>query len=316
MTTVLRRDEIEALLGGVDLTAAMEQAFVKYSQGLAVLPPVGELLFTDPPGDVHIKYGYISGDDCYVVKVASGFYRNPTLGLASSNGVMLLFRQQTGELLAVLLDEGHLTDIRTAAAGAVAARHLAPSSVECIGIVGCGNQGEQQLRCLAPVVRCRQVLVWGRDSKRLTDFQRRLADTDFRVVPAATIEALVERCRLIVTTTPSEQPLLHAVQAGTHVTAIGSDTPLKQELAPAVLAQADLVAVDSRDQSRSRGEVFRAVAAGAIDADRVVELGSVIAGSCRGRQTDRDITVADLTGIATQDIEIAKAIYQGALNAH
>ena len=316
MTAIYQLEEIRAALQGSDLLAAMERAFVNYSRGLAVLPSVGELLFSDPPGDVHIKYGYVSGDDYYLVKVASGFYNNPQLGLASSNGLMLLFSQRTGELLAVLLDRGHLTDVRTAAAGAVAARYLAPRSLACIGIVGCGIQAEQQLRFLAPAVDCRRVLAWGRDRQRLQAWRERLADTGFDIDFAADLDQLVDHCRLIVTTTPATEPLLQAVHSGTHVTAIGADTSDKQELDSDILAAADVVAVDSRRQCQSRGEVFKAVEAGAIALDAVVEMGEIIDGSCRGRRHDEQITVADLTGIATQDIEIARTVYQRIRNAH
>jgi len=316
MTAIFRIEEIRAALAHVDVIAAMERAFVNYSRGLAVLPPVGEMLFHDPPGDVHIKYGYVIGDDYYVVKVASGFYDNPGLGLASSNGLMLLFRQQTGELIAVLLDEGHLTDVRTAAAGAAVARCLAPKELDCIGIVGCGAQAEQQLRYLSQAVDCRRVLVWGRRPASLRAWMERCADTGFEIGIAAQIGDIVDRCRLIITNTPSAQPLLHEVRAGTHITAIGSDTPEKQELAPAILAAADIVAVDSRVQCQTRGEVFQALRAGVMGLDSVVELGDIIAGHCPGRQNDAQITVADLTGIATQDIEIARAVYEGIRHVH
>ena len=316
MTAVFHLDEIRAALVGIDVTAAMEHAFVNYSRGLAVLPPVGEMLFRDPPGDVHIKYGYVIGDDYYVVKVASGFYDNPALGLASSNGLMLLFRQQTGELLAVLLDEGHLTDVRTAAGGAAVARWLAPRQLDCIGIVGCGVQAELQLRYLSQAVKCRRVLVWGRRPAPLQAWVERCADTGFDIGIAAGIDDMVDCCRLIITTTPSVLPLLSEVRAGTHITAIGSDTPAKQELASAILAKADIVAVDSRAQCQSRGEVFQALEARALGIDRIVELGDIISGHSPGRQSDSQITVADLTGIATQDIEIAKAVYQRICHAH
>lgn len=316
MTAIYQLEDIRSALTSVDVVAAMERAFVNYSRGLAVLPPVGELLFTDPPGDVHIKYGYVMGDDCYVIKVASGFYDNPALGLASSNGLMLLFSQRTGALLAVLLDRGHLTDERTAAAGAVAARYLAPRSPDCIGIVGCGIQAELQLRYLAAEVDCRRVLAWGRDPGRLRAWRARLADTGFDIDLAADLGRLVDTCRLIVTTTPSREPLLREVRSGTHITAIGSDTADKQELAPGILAAAAVVAVDSRRQCQGRGEVSHALAAGAIELASVVELGEIIGGECRGRRDDTEITVADLTGIATQDIEMARTVYQRISNAH
>jgi ornithine cyclodeaminase len=153
--------EIKAALPSVDLMAEIEQGFVAYSQGRAVVPPIGELIMQDPPGEVHIKYGYITGDDYYVIKIASGFFQNPKLDLPSSNGLMLVFSQKTGTLEAVLLDEAHLTDIRTAVAGAIAAKYLAPSIIDRIGIVGTGVQARLQLEYLAPVTDCRDVLVWG-----------------------------------------------------------------------------------------------------------------------------------------------------------
>ncbi len=135
----------------MDLIPGIEAAFVAYSAGRAVVPPVGELLLPDVQADVHIKYGYIAGEPYYVIKIASGFYQNPEKGLPSSNGLMLVFRRATGELAAILLDEGLLTDLRTGAAGAVAAKHLAPKTVRRIGIVGSGTQARHQLRMLKAV---------------------------------------------------------------------------------------------------------------------------------------------------------------------
>ena len=135
---ILTLDQIKKALPSVELMEDIEKGFVAYSQGKAVVPPVGELVLQDPPGDVHIKYGYLKGDDYYVIKIASGFYENAKLGLPTSNGMMLMFRQKTGQPVAAMLDEGYLTDIRTAVAGAIAAKHLAPSKVTRIGIVGTG----------------------------------------------------------------------------------------------------------------------------------------------------------------------------------
>ncbi len=148
---ILTLDQIKSALPSVDLMGEIESGFIAYSQGRAVVPPVGELVMQDPPGDVHIKYGYLMGDDYYVIKIASGFYDNPKLDLPSGNGLMLVFSQKSGVLEAVLLDQGHLTDIRTAVAGAIAAKYLAPSKVARIGIVGTGVQARLQLEYLAPV---------------------------------------------------------------------------------------------------------------------------------------------------------------------
>ena len=296
--------------------AAMERAFVNYSSGRAVVPPVGELVFEDPPGDVHIKYGYVRGDEYYVVKIASGFYNNAQLGLPSSNGLMLLFSQRSGELRAVLLDEGYLTDLRTAAAGAVAARYLAPAVVHRIGIVGTGIQAELQLRLLKDVVDCARVLACGRHHQGLQEYCQRLQDTGYDIEITDDPTEVSDCCQLIVTTTPSCEPLLRYARPGTHITAVGSDTAEKQELDSAILAGADIVVVDSRSQAQSRGEAYRALQAGAIEPKQMIELGEIISGKQGGRGDDEQVTVADLTGIATQDMEIARAVYERIVDVH
>ncbi len=301
--------EIKAVLPSLDLVPAIEAGFVAYSDGRAVVPPVGELLL--PGGDVHIKYGYLRGDSGYVIKIASGFYDNPKLGLASSNGLMLLFRQQTGELLSILLDEGHLTDVRAAVAGAIAARHLAPGNVERIGIVGTGTQARLQLEYLMPWTACRQVLVWGRGEAQLERYRRDMVAQGFSIETTQDSGSILRTCNLVVTATPSTKPLLHAadLRPGTHITAMGSDTPQKQELDAAILARADVVVADSIAQCLERGEIHHAIQSGHIAARDVVELGYVIAGRASGRRSDDQITVADLTGVAVQDIAIATAVY-------
>ena len=136
MATVINIKDIKSIVKNIDVVAAMEEGFIEYSNGNTVVPPVGELLFEEPKGDAHIKYGYIKKDDYYVIKIASGFYENSKLGIPSSQGLMLLFDQKTGVPKGVLLDEGYLTDIRTAAAGALASKYFAPKDVKAIGIIG------------------------------------------------------------------------------------------------------------------------------------------------------------------------------------
>ena len=129
MAIILKKDQIIQVIENIDLISSIEKGFIEYSNGNSVVPPVGELLFDKPKGDVHIKYGYIKNDEYYVVKIASGFYDNPSLGIPSSQGLMLLFNQKTGQLVSVLLDEGYLTDVRTAVAGAIAAKYFAPKNI-------------------------------------------------------------------------------------------------------------------------------------------------------------------------------------------
>ncbi|MFT7452820.1 MAG: ornithine cyclodeaminase [Patescibacteria group bacterium] len=155
MAMVINKEEIQSVINDIDVVAAMEEGFIAYSNGQTVVPPVGELIFDDPKGDTHIKYGYIKQDDFYVIKIASGFYDNPKLGIASSQGLMLVFNQKTGQTVAVLLDDGMLTDIRTAAAGALAAKYFAPEKVQAIGIIGTGIQARMQLEYLLKVTDCK-----------------------------------------------------------------------------------------------------------------------------------------------------------------
>lgn len=313
---LLRRAEIETLVSQIDLVAAMEDGFAAYSQGRCVVPPVGELLLDEAPGEVHIKYGYIRGDEFYVVKIASGFFNNPSLGLPSGSGMMLLFKQTTGEPAAILLDQGRLTDLRTAAAGATSAKHLAPSRIDRIGIVGTGVQARLQLEQVGPIVGCRRVLVAGRGGGKLEAYRDEMEAKGFAVETTLDPAEVAGRCRLIVTTTPAKKPLLRAadIRPGTHITAVGSDTPEKQELDSRILTNADLVVADSISQCRLRGEISRALRTGEIDESRIVELGTIVSGDTPGRTTEAQITVADLTGVAVQDVQIAAEVFEAHKN--
>lgn len=310
MAKVMSLAQIEGALAGIDVVAIMERAFVGYSRGEVMVPPVGELLFDDPPGEMHVKYGAIRGDDVFVVKLATGFPHNAAAGLPPFGGVVLVFCAKTGLLLQVMLDEGHLTNIRTAAAGAVAAKHLAPGTVGCIGICGSGVQARLQAQYLRAVTGCRRALVWARDARKAASCAADLALLGFESNVASSIEALAAAANLIVTTTAAEEPYLLAghVRRGTHITAVGSDTPGKAELAPDLLSLADLVVVDSRAQGLLRGEAHHAIVAGHLLASDLVELGEVIADPARGRSNDDQVSIADLTGVAAQDIALAKAV--------
>ena len=316
MTTMLDLDEIKSLVDTPQLIQEIETGFVLYSEGKVVVPPVGFLHFDDPPGDVHIKYGFVSGGDYYVLKMASGFYDNAKVDLPVADGVILVFSQKTGELKLILLDKCWLTDMRTAAAGAVAAKHLAPKTIHDIGIVGTGVQARMQLEMLRTVVDCQSCFIWGRDSTKVQGMLDDLRASEsiqawgLDIQAAETLDDLVSDCNLIVTTTSAKNPLIRAdqVRKGTHITAMGSDDDGKQELEAALLAKADRVVADSISQCSQYGECLHAIQGGLIEEGSILELGQVIKNPAIGRTSEDQITVVDLTGVAVQDIQIAKMV--------
>jgi len=318
MPVILSLDQIKDALKNIDpvkgIIPAIEDGFIAYSRGDVVVPPVGELVFEEPRGDTHIKYGYIKRDDYYVIKIASGFYDNPKLGLPTSSGLMLLFSQKTGELISAMLDDGYLTQVRTAAAGAVVGKYFAPKKVKRVGIFGAGVQGRMQLEYLRYVRDFEDVIVWGVNQEELDRYKADMIPMGFKIQTTLEPEEIASTCNVIVTATPSYKPLLKVgqIRKGTHITAMGSDTSEKQELDSDILKKADRVIVDSIPQSLLRGEVYKALEAGAIKKDRLVELGTAIANQKFRRQSDEEITVVDLTGVAVQDIQITKVVWEQA----
>ena len=287
----------------------VEQAFAALGRGGVVMPPIMRLDIPEHNGDVDAKTAYVPGLDSFAVKISPGFFDNPKLGLPSVTGMMVLFSARTGLVEAVLLDNGYLTDLRTAAAGAVAARHLAPGRCATVGVIGAGGQARLQIEALALVRAFERVLVWARDGGKAASYATEMgARLGVAVEAAATPEAVVRESAVVVTTTPSTVPLIEAawLHPGLHITAMGSDAQHKNELAPGVLAGADRLVCDRRAQSIVLGEMHHAIDAGTIAADApVTELGEIAAGAKAGRADDGQITVCDLTGTGVQDTAIA-----------
>jgi ornithine cyclodeaminase len=312
MTKIFTKQEIMEVIPKLDLISEIEKGFIAFSEGNVNVPPIGEMIFDEPPGEVHIKSGYITHDEYYVIKIASGFNNNLSLGLATNNGVMLVFSSKTGQLLAVLLDEGYLTALQTAAAGAIAAKYLAPKKITKIGIIGTGIQARLQLEYLEKVTTCKDVMVWGRSETNAKKYALEMEEKGFNVTIAKTTADIGSNCNLIVTTTPAVSPIIldKHIRKGTHITAIGSDTSEKNELEPVTLARANIVVTDSLEQCRTSGEIFQTWINGLISDHEVLELGNIIKDKAFQRSADNQLTIADLTGVAVQDIQIAKAVYK------
>ena len=287
---------------------AMRDAFRADGEGRAHVPPVINLDVPSGPGEFHIKTALIDGFPRVAVKIASGFYDNPSKGLPSGSGIMAVFDAGTGLPEAVLLDNGFLTDIRTGAAGAIAADVLARPHVECVGVLGSGIQARQQVRCLRVVREFVKVIVWTPTHAHAERYAREMRGEGYDVSIADNAEAVCRAADVIVTTTPSRTPLVSAgwLRNGQHITAVGSDAPGKQELEPECLDRADLVVVDRFAQCSAFGELKHALAAGLVTRHDVhAELGQVVARLKPGRTSAEQLTIADLTGVGFQDTAIA-----------
>ncbi|HCY85208.1 MAG TPA: cyclodeaminase [Desulfobacteraceae bacterium] len=295
----------------IDIPAidAIEQAFAWLSQGKVSMPPIMHIEVPEYEGDVDIKSAYVKGLERFAVKIGAGFFNNAALGLPSSPAMMVVISAKTGMAEAVLLDNAYLTDVRTAAAGAVAARHLAPETVSCAGVVGAGAQGRYQLMALAQVRPFDRALVYDRDDDLAARYALTMTEKLGRPVEvAADVNDLVARSQSVVTCTPSKIPYVDpdALHPGLHITAMGADLPEKQELMPKVFERSDIIACDVRSQSFSAGELYNAIKAGVdITASQVAELGEIITGKAQGRQDQEQITVCDLSGTGVQDTAIA-----------
>ena len=311
---ILNRETIEGLLNGVDLSSLISKGFIAYSSGQVVVPPIGELTFKDPPGDVHIKYGYIKGDKYYVIKIASGFWKNEEYGIPNGQGMMLLFNQNTGVPEALLHDEAILTDIRTAIAGQICASRLA-NEIHCIGIIGSGVQARLQAEYLQNITQCREIMVWGRNVDKVRKYKKDMERKGFTVSIKTNAKDVCKGCNLIITTTASKDPIIFKddLQPGTHITAVGADAIGKRELGEGVLGLANTVVADSVVQCVERGEISHALSAREIKTKQICELGHILSGKSIVRKNSKHITIADLTGVAVQDVQIATAVFESYL---
>jgi ornithine cyclodeaminase len=308
----------------LDALAVIEDAFTRLAGGQADVPPILGLFVPERRGEVDVKAAYIHGLPSLAVKIASGFFDNDRWGLPSGSGLMVVLSTSTGYPQAVLLDNGYLTDVRTALAGAAVAKHLAPASVRAVGVIGAGTQGRYQVRALQLVRSFERVLVYDRSPAAVDAYVREmpemLAEGTLRPVSvaAADPETLVRESDVVITCTPSHEPIVRAawLHPGMHLTALGADVPEKQELESECLRRADLLACDLKAQCFARGEFHHALAAGVLPADAAVtELGELTSGRAAGRRRADQISVCALTGVGVQDTAIALLAFDRAVRA-
>jgi ectoine utilization protein EutC len=308
--TILTEDDLRACVElDTETVSVVESAFRALAEGAVIMPPILSMAIKEHRGEVDVKTAYVRGVDSFAVKISPGFFDNPQRGLPSLNGLMVLLDSETGIVRAVLLDNGYLTDIRTAAAGAVAAKHLAPTDIRTAGVIGSGVQAELQVRALKLVRDFSELVVWSRSSGKAEAYALKMRKTlNIGVRVAATAEDVVQHADIVVTTTPATKPIIRRdwLRPGLHITAMGSDAADKNELDPRLLVEADRFVCDRNEQSRRLGEMRTAIATGLLAEDHVAdELGDIVIGKKPGRRSDEETTICDLTGTGVQDTAIA-----------
>jgi len=304
-----RKQIAEAL----DLDTALtdvEKSFRLYSARRVTAPPVTYLRFSEPPGDCHIKVAHLHGEPIFAIKVANGFYDNPSKGLPSSNGLIVVLSAKTGTPLALLQDEGLITDVRTGLAGVVATALARPDGFGTVGIIGTGIQARLQLEYLHTLKGPVQARVWGRSAPAVEKYLDDMRAKGITIESCDSVRELCAECDTLITTTPSTEALVESswVRAGSHITAIGADAEGKQELDTQLFTRATGILVDSREQCVDHAEAHYAVQAGIVKPEALVEIGEALEGTAWRNNPAGDITIADLSGLGASDAILAQAI--------
>lgn len=306
---ILDEATVRSLVTRVDALAAVRRALIALAHEQVVMPD--ELALALDAGEVHVKGGHLLGSPYASFKVATGFPGNDALGMQVNDGFSVVLDARTGAHVASLHDHGWLTELRTGAAGAVAADVLARPDATRVAILGAGAQAHFQLAGLMDVRDVSSVHVWNRSQERARAFAEAVhAELGLSVTVAPTVRAAVEGADIVVTTTASREPLLHAewLQPGAHVTAMGSDFPDKRELAADVMARADVVAADRIEVCSRVGELHHALADRVLERSDVVELADLVAGTATGRTDAAQITVVDQCGLGAYDAAMGELV--------
>jgi ornithine cyclodeaminase/alanine dehydrogenase-like protein (mu-crystallin family) len=312
---LLTRSDLAALMLPRDYLAAAEAAFTALAGGRASAAMPMHMETTH--GVFHVKGGAYQSERGYVaVKLNGNFPGNPErTGLPTIQGAILLCDADNGSLLCIL-DSAEVTLRRTAAASALAARHLAPINASTLLLCGCGVQALAHAEALADLFTLETVLCWDQHPEKADALAARIrANLSLHAQTATDLAAATRSADIIVTCTTSTAPFLgpENVQPGAFIAAVGADNPGKREIAPALMAQAAVVC-DSAAQCAAMGDLHHALEDGALAREQVrAELSEIVAGVKAGRWNEREIVIFDSTGLAVQDAAAAAMAYQRAL---
>ncbi len=305
LTEAELRSQVQLDLSTIE---CVEQAFHALATKVVVMPPIMRLDIVEHNGEIDVKSAYIPGFESLAIKISTGFFDNPGIGLPSSDALMVLFDTRTGIIQAVLLENSFLTNLRTAAAGAIAAKYLSRANSRSAAILGAGMQADLQLEALTLVRDIETATIWARDRNKAEASAARLSKRlNLPVSVSDSVAAATADADIIVTTTPAHEPLLltEHIKAGQHITAMGSDAEHKNEIDPRIFAMATYYC-DRLSQVQKLGELHHAITSGVVDAATTFpEIGQVIAGKAPARADSTEITLCDLTGTGIQDTAIA-----------
>lgn len=308
----LNGKNVEELLKMNEVIEAVENAFRYHGLGRTQMPPKVFLYFEKYNGDLRAMPAYVLDTDEAGVKIVNSHPDNPIKGLPTVLATYILNDPKTGAPLA-LMNATYLTDIRTGAAGAVAAKYLARRDSRVLGIVGCGRQARTQLMAISEVYEIEKVLVYDIKPEHCNLFKKNMEKLGIDIL-SVDIERIC-KADILVTTTPVRNPIIKSVwiENGTHINAIGADAPGKQELDPEILKRSKIV-IDSWEQAHHSGEINVPLSRGEISKEDIYsELGEIVAGLKKGRENDEEITVFDSTGLAIQDVAVASLAYKKAV---
>ncbi len=311
----LTQEEVKSVMDMHSDMQVVERAFRQHGLGRVQMPPKSYLYYTAYNGDLRTMPAYLEEEDITGVKIVNVHPGNPARGLPTVMALIVLISPETGAPVAIM-DGTYLTDIRTGAAGGIAAKYLARKDSKIIGMVGAGNQAKTQLAALCEVFEPELVKITSRTKESCVGFIRDMKE----VVPCEIqykdkIEEVCD-CDILVTTTPSRKPIVKAqwVKEGTHINAIGADAVGKEELDPELLIRSKIV-VDDIVQALHSGEVNVPLSKHYISENDIhAQLGEVIAGLKPGRTSEEEITIFDSTGLAIQDVATAHLVYERAIS--
>ena len=310
----LNKREVEELVNINDVLPAVEIAFREHGLDRVQMPPKLYLDFKAHNGDLRVMPGYLERSDIAGVKLVNVHPDNPKRGLPTVMALMVLNSSETGAPLAVM-DATTLTDLRTGAAGAVAAKYLSREDSRVVGLIGLGRQARTQLQAIASVRNIELVKIFDTSSDSVDVFKAEMEPKiGVEIIKEPNVHEVCD-CDILVTTTPVRTPLVKAewIKEGTHINAIGADAVGKEELDPMILKKAKVV-VDAVAQASHSGEVNVPISNGIFSVDEIyTELGQVVSGKKPGRESDAEITVFDSTGLAIQDVVTADLIYRRAI---